>query len=129
MKTQMELWVKDCQNSNVIPIPTTVIPVTRLHSFKKIIIDLMKSRKALQYGNPFKHHRNKAIIEYNDWIKDYCRQNGLICLDLEAALHYSKKNRFLREDYSRLDGLHLNTKAYQVLDQHLIYSLGTINWE
>ena len=129
MMSLMEQWVQECKNKNVIPIPATVIPVTRLHSLKKIIIDIIKSRRLLHHGNPFKHNRNKAILEYNDWLKDYCCQNGLIYLDLEEALHYSKKNRFLREDFSRIDGLHLNNKAYQVLDPCLIHSLDRIKWE
>lgn len=129
LKRLMALWINECQKENVMPIPTTVVPVTRLHSFKKILIDIIKRRKFFQQGNLFKHNRNKAVLDYNDWIRDYCEQNGLSYLDLEAAVRYSEKNRFLREDLAGVDGLHLNNKAYQILDQIVIPTLEMVAWE
>jgi hypothetical protein len=43
-------------------------------------------------------------------------------------VRYSEKNRFLREDLARLDGLHINAKAYTILDQIVISALKTVNW-
>lgn len=123
----MTQWIKECQEENVIPIPTTVVPVTRLHPFKKFMIDIMKGRNLLKGGNPFKNRRSKAILEFNDWIRMYCKNWGLSVLDLEAALCFSEKNRFLREDLARVDGLHLNRKAYKILDQIVIPTLETVN--
>lgn len=124
----MRLWIEECQANDIIPIPTTVVPVTRLHPFKKFLIDIMKRRNPFKYGNPFQSKRNKSILEYNDWIRFYCKENGLVFLDLEATTRYSKQNRYLREDFSKIDGLHLNKKAYRYLDNMVIRTLKTVNW-
>jgi len=128
-KSMMEQWIRECFESGTIPIPSTAIPVTKLHSFKKIMIDIIKLRNPLKFGNPFKHKRNAAILEYNDWIRKYCRDHELACLDLEAAMRYSERNRYLREDFARADGLHINRKAYNILDQIVIPALEKVNWE
>jgi hypothetical protein len=125
----MEGWVRRCQESGVVPIPTTVVPVTRLHPLKKFIIDILKLRNPFKMGNPFQNRRNRSILVYNDWIKGYCQAKGLVCLDLEAAVRYSETNRFLREDLARLDGLHLNRKAYKLLDEIVFPLLDKVNWK
>ena len=66
------------------------------------------------------------IIEYNDWIKSYTEKENIPCLDLEAALRISSNDRALRHDLAAPDGLHLNKKAYTVLDQWLLDNLGII---
>ncbi|MHA1291998.1 MAG: hypothetical protein ACTSQJ_04950 [Promethearchaeota archaeon] len=128
-KNLIKKWIVECQEKGIIPIPTTVVPVTRLHALKKFIIDITKGRDPFIYGNPFNNNRNKAIIEYNNWIRSYCKQHRLHFLDLEEALRYSEKNRYLREDLARLDGLHLNCKAYEILDKIVIPCLEKINWK
>jgi hypothetical protein len=128
-KKWMKQWINECQNASIIPIPATVVPVTRLHSFKLILIDLIRGRNPIHSGNPFCHPRNTAIITYNDWIRNYCKQNRLPCLDLEAALRYSEDNRYLREDFAKVDGLHINSKAYKILDQVVVPTLKTVDWE
>ena len=128
-KDLMMKWISDCIEADVVPIPATVVPVTRLHSFKQIMIDVLKRRNPFRYGNPFTQKRNRAILAYNDWIREYCNQKGLALLDLEAAVRYSEKNRYLREDFAKIDGLHLNNKAYKVLDQIVIPTLRMVDDE
>jgi hypothetical protein len=119
-KSLIKEWIEECLKADITPIPATVAPVTRLHSFKKIAIDVLRGRKPFRQGNPFKYLRNKSILEFNDWLREYCKNMGLSVLDLEAALRYSEDNRFLKENLSRIDGLHLNRKAYGILDQIVI---------
>ena len=126
-KDLMMRWINECIEADIVPIPATVVPVTRLHSFKQMLIDVIKGRNPLRSGNPFAQKRNRAIIAYNDWIRMYCSQKGLALLDLEEAVRYSKKNRYLRENFAKIDGLHLNSKAYKVLDQIVIPTLSTID--
>ena len=78
----MKQWITDCNKAGVIPIPTTVVPVTKLHSLKKFGIDILKLRNPFKLGNPFKNKRQKAILKYNDWIRMYCGENSLALLDL-----------------------------------------------
>lgn len=125
----MEQWVELCRQEGVVPVPATVVPVTRLHAFKKILIDIIKGRNPLKDGNPFAHNRNRVILRFNDWIREFAEQKGLAVLDLEKAVRYSESNRFLKENLSRLDGLHLNSKAYRKLDRMVIPVLENIDPE
>ena len=127
-KNLMKGWISDCQQRGVVPIPTTVVPVTRLHSIKKFMIDILKRRNPFGFGGPLNTRRNRAILEYNDWLRTYCREKGLAVLDLESAVRYGAKNRFLRESLARIDGLHLNRKAYVRLDQMVLPALEKVSW-
>ncbi len=124
----MKKWVEDCLEAGVIPIPATVVPVTRLHSFKKFGIDILKLRNPFRSGIPFSQRRQKAIQEYNDWLRAYCREKGLAVLDLEKALNKGAKNRYLRSRFAKIDGLHLNKKGYKVLDEQVLPVLGKVDW-
>jgi len=128
-KDLIKNWINTCIESDVIPIPATVVPVTRLHPFKKVPIDIIRGRNPFKADNPFKSKKNPKILEYNDWIRIYSKQKGLSVLDLEAAVRYSEENRYLREDLARIDGLHINSKAYKILDKIVIPILITIHWE
>jgi len=127
-KSLMEQWITDCYKAGVSPIPTTVVPVTKLHSLKKFGIDILKLRNPFKLGNPFKNKRQKAILEYNDWIRTYCAENGLVLLDLEQAVHKSEKNRYLKSGLAKIDGLHLNKKGYKTLDKIVMPTLENVNW-
>ncbi len=127
-KTLMIGWIRECREAGIVPIPTTVVPVTLFHAYKKFGIDILKLRNPFRYGIPFAQRRLKAILAYNDWIRDYCLQSGLVLLDLEAALRKSPKNRSLRSGLARVDGLHLKPKAYVYLDGILPPLLEKIPW-
>ena len=128
-KSLMEHWITDCYKAGVIPIPTTVVPVTKLHSLKKFGIDILKLRNPFKLGSPFKNKRQKAILEYNDWIRMYCAENVLALLDLEKAVRKSEKNRYIKSGLAKIDGLHLNKKGYRTLDKIVIPTLEKVNWE
>jgi hypothetical protein len=115
-KNLMNEWVTKCRKKGIIPVPTTIVPVTRLHSFKKFMIDIVKGRNPFKQGNPLEHKRNQTILAYNDWLKGFVEEQGLAVLDLEAAVRYSEENRFLRENLAKVDGLHINSVAYKSLD-------------
>jgi hypothetical protein len=116
-------WIDSCRKEGVIPVPATVVPVTRLHSFKMILIDIIKGRNPFKRGNPLAHKRNASICAYNDWIRKFAAKEGLAVLDMEAAVRYSVENRFLREDFAKIDGLHINSMAYESLDWIVIPAL------
>lgn len=111
----MKRWIKQCQDRGVVPIPTTVAPVTRSHDerfktynpFKRIVKRIL--------GISMKT-RMQRIIEYNDWVQDYSKEQGLTLLDLEAPLRISETERRLRNSLTKGDGLHLNAEAYRLLD-------------
>jgi len=127
-KALMKKWVEACRDAGVIPIPATVVPVTRLHPFQKFLIDIVKGRNPCRFGNPFSGLRARSIFAYNDWLRSYAAEAGMVVLDLEAALRYSQNNRFLRQDLSRLDGLHINSRAYRILDRVVLETLDRVDW-
>ena len=106
-------WVVQCRKAGVVLIPTTVVPVIRDYSFKTQLKDLIKR----VIGRPTSSWGLTEIIKYNDWIKSYAQKEGLVVLDLEDPVHTSKEDRSLRLDLHSGDGLHLNEKAYKLLDQ------------
>jgi len=99
-------WVSLCRNNGVIPILTTVVPIDP--------------------GNPSNSGISQldSILDYNDWIKQYCSSENISVLDLEAALRINDGDRSLNPVYDSGDGLHPNDLAYtEKLDNILIPAL------
>jgi lysophospholipase L1-like esterase len=115
----MKGWIKECRDAGVIPVPTTVVPVVRQQSF------MSRMKDAVKYvlGRPTSGMQLERITQYNDWIRSYAASEKLTVLDLEAALRTSSADRSLRTDLHSGDGLHLNAKAYALLDQIVIPTL------
>lgn len=98
-------WVNLCRDNGVIPVLTTVVPID-------------PSNPGNQEG------QLESILEFNDWIRNYCVSENLSYLDLEAALRVSEDNRTLNPAYDSGDGLHPNDLAYtERLDHILIPAL------
>lgn len=93
-------WISRCLSNGVKPVLATVVPVTEGHS-------------------KIKSGRLQAILEYNDWLKAYAKEAGIALLDLESALRIGEENRSLNPELTSGDGLHLNKKAYNILDKLL----------
>ena len=106
-------WVRECKKSGVVPVLTTVVPVTKATDLKSSLKDFIKPL----LGKANTSARLEALLQYNDWIKVYAKQEGLTVLDLEAPLRVSETDRRLRADLHSGDGLHLNAKGYALLDQ------------
>jgi hypothetical protein len=115
----MKGWVKECKKAGVVPVPTTVVPVTKATDLKSNLKDLIKPL----LGKANTSQRLESLLQYNDWIKVYAKQEGLTVLDLEATLRISETDRRLRADLHSGDGLHLNAQAYGMLDKIVIPTL------
>ena len=99
-------WVNLCRAQGVSPVLTTVVPIDP--------------------HNPSNSGQSQlnSILDFNDWIKQYCSNENISVIDLEKALHTSKTNRSLNPAYDSGDGLHLNERAYsEKLDNILIPAL------
>jgi lysophospholipase L1-like esterase len=57
----------------------------------------------------------------NSLIKEYCKKNHIICVDLFSALSYPKTER-LREEFTS-DGLHLSKEGYEVMGETIYKEL------
>ncbi|MBN1298226.1 MAG: SGNH/GDSL hydrolase family protein, partial [Actinobacteria bacterium] len=98
-------WVNFCRGQAVIPVLTTVVP-----------IDPNNPSNAQQQLD--------SILQYNDWIRQYCQSEKISVLDLEQAVRVSDSDRSLDPAYDSGDGLHLNESAYsEKLDNILIPAL------
>ena len=119
----MKGWVTQCKQAGVIPIPTTVVPMIRDLPLKTRVKDLIKWVIGRSTQGSIHTSRLTGILQYNDWIKSYPLKEGLVVLDLETPLHVSNEDRSLRLDLHSGDGLHLNEKAYALLDKIVIPTL------
>ena len=115
----MKRWIRQCQEAKIIPNPTTVVPVIKDMSLKTKIKDYIKR----YVGKSPNTSRLTGILQYNDWIKSYAQKEGLTVLDLETPLRTSNKDRSLRIDFHSGDGLHLNSRAYTLLDSIVLPTL------
>ncbi len=115
----MKGWVKECKNAKVVPVLTTVVPVTKPTGLKAMAKDLVKPL----FGKANTTARLESLLQYNDWIRAYAKQEGLTVLDLEETLRISETDRRLRADLQSGDGLHLNAQAYALLDRIVIPTL------
>lgn len=115
----MKSWVKDCRDAGVIPVPTAVVPVIR----RQDMMTKMKDAVKHLLGRPTSGMQLETITQYNNWIRSYAASEKLTVLDLEAALRVSDEDRSLRTDLHSGDGLHLNPKAYRLLDPIVVPAL------
>lgn len=97
-KDLLKVWVKMIRDKKIEAVLATVVPVTREQAEKE-------------------PEKIGAIRKYNDWIREYANKENLLLLDLEYVVRTDDNNRFLKEEYSSGDGLHLNQKAYDMLDR------------
>lgn len=96
-KELMKKWVGMIRGANKEVMLATVAPVT-------------ETRAAKQKG------KIESIREFNDWIRQYAKDENITVIDLEAALRKDPQTRFLRDELTSGDGTHLNKKAYDILD-------------
>lgn len=109
-KSLVPKWVASIKASGRKPAVATVVPVTSEHAKNK-------------------PGRIEAIRAYNDWIREFAATEKLPLVDLEAALREDSKGRLLKAEYTSGDGLHLNRKAYDVLDKTLLNAVMNIAGE
>lgn len=116
-------WIEKCKKNDIIPILATVVPITEKMPLwpktKRMIKKYILRKKIYSYN---RNIRQQGINEYNDWVLDYADKNALTVLDLESVLRISRSNRYLVKGLST-DGLHLNKKAYEMLDRVVIETL------
>ena len=68
------------------------------------------------------------MIAFNDWIREYAAEEGLVVVDLEAAVRTSDTDRHLNGRYATRDGMHLNSRAYERLDRIVVPALSKIEF-
>ena len=100
-KELMEKWVKRIKDAKIEVWLATAVPVT-------------ETRAGKQAG------KIEGIRAFNDWLREYAKQENITLLDLEAALRKDAEARFLKDEFTSGDGTHLNKEAYDILDNVLL---------
>ena len=122
MKDYIVEWVGWCREADVIPMVTTVVPVVKSFPLRIFIYNLFHGKWGYPKGT------FESIIAFNDWIKEYAAEGGLVVVDLEGAVRTSATDRHLNGRYAFRDGLHLNAKAYRELDKIVIPALSEVKF-
>lgn len=126
LKQMASKWIDQCIEKNVVPILATVVPITEemptWSKIKRLIKKYVFRKKIPPY---YRNIRLDGICDYNDWVRSYAKETGLTILDFESSLRISDENRYLNPEFTT-DGLHINEKAYDVLDKITIQALAKL---
>jgi hypothetical protein len=101
-------WGRELKQKGIQPFFATTVPVTAQRDHKA-------------------PGRQKSLEEFNDFIRQYGKQEGLSVIDLEKALRCSTTDRHLKDNYAQEDGTHLVDKAYQEALDPLVFPELRIN--
>jgi len=122
LKPMIKDWVADCHEAGVVPALATVVPVVWSFPLRIFIYNLVKGKWGWPKGTI------EAVTAFNDWIREYAAQEGLVVVDLEAAVRTSDTDRHLNGRYATRDGMHLNAKAYRQLDSKIVQAVSKIEF-
>lgn len=103
-------WVGQLRAAGIRPVLVTTAPIAEPEGV------IVRAKVAIKHllGRP---EVQTDLAAYNDWLRQYARQEGLPVFDLEAVLRISGDNRYLRKNYDSGDGLHLSDAAYRDMDR------------
>lgn len=90
------------QGIDAIPVPATTLPIDP------------------GYGSCTQAQLDD-IIEYNEWIRNYCSTNGLVCMEYYDQI--ADEDGQLPYEYHVGDGLHLNEAGYTALSPIVVPTL------
>ncbi len=122
LKPMIKGWVGECREAGVVPALATVVPVVWSFPLRIFIYNLSKGKWGWPKGT------FAAVTAFNDWIREYAASEGLVVVDLEAALRTSETDRHLSGRYAIRDGMHLNAKGYGQLDSMLVPAVSRIEF-
>lgn len=120
IKALIKGWVGECRDKEIVPVLATVVPVVRFFPLRIFLLNLFHGKWR------YPKDPSEAINEFNDWVRDYAREEDLVVLDLAAAL--SSGSGYLRFGFARRDGFHINEKAYRELDKIMIPTMNRVEF-
>lgn len=106
---QIISWVEQLRAAGIQPVLVTTAPRGEPGGF----IERTKGTFKRLLGRPT---AMDGVIAFNDWLKQYGRQQNLPVFDLEAVLRNSS-NRWMNPEYDSGDRLHVNKQAYDAMDR------------
>lgn len=103
-------WIQQIKSGGVTPVIATTVPPAAPNGFWQ------QTKESIKIHILGRQSQYEQIAQFNDWLRQEARQEGVMILDLEVALRRSATDRSMNDSYDAGDGTHLNGKAYQLLD-------------
>ena len=111
-----ERWMLQIKSSGITPVVATTIVPAQSQGLMQDIKDFIKVNlqgKDSQYDQ---------IVLFNMWLRDWSQKNSVQVLDLAKALQIDETNFHMADKYNSGDGIHVNSIAYEYLDE-LLYKM------
>ena len=107
------------RKNGVIPIVATELTIfggkTYIEKIKTVLLEKVVGKES------YRAYVNKHVLQVNEWMKSYAREERIMILDLHQAL--SGKNGIRKEEYTTPDGTHISTDGYKKLTQYANHAL------
>lgn len=117
-KTSYRAMVSMARKNRIRPILGTELTVFGRKDFiskVKNLIDYTRNKEL------YRDYINKHVIEMNEWLKGYAREEKILILDFHRVL--SGKDGIRKEEYTASDGAHISPEGYQKLNIYLNQTL------
>jgi len=103
-------WIEALQQAGIRPVLATIVPVAKPRSISA------RGREWIRENILRRESRIEQVLSYNEWVRKFSRDRGLVALDLEQAVRVSERDRYMRPDVDMGDRIHLNERGYILLD-------------
>ena len=98
------------RDNGIMPILSTEVTIRGKDSLAEKVATLtgrLFGKKSYQF------YVNQHVLEINQWLKNYAKQNGLLLLDLQPII--SDEHNVRKKEYATKDGTHISFKGYEKL--------------
>jgi lysophospholipase L1-like esterase len=109
-KKSFKEMVKLSQENGIIPILATEVTIRPKEGWKETIagwVGWLMGKKSYQ------DYINQQVLDMNQWLKNYAKENNLLILDLQPVI--SGKHGKRMKEYATNDGSHISKKGYERL--------------
>lgn len=113
-KESLTAMVERARKAGIVPILATEVTVRGKEGWKEGIAAFTGKMLGKE---SYQDYVNKHVRNVNQWIKEKAAAEGILLMDIHAALSDSKGERV--KEYSKPDGSHISEEGYHRLTQFL----------
>jgi lysophospholipase L1-like esterase len=118
-RTNFKAMVNLSRKNGVIPILATELTIfgckTYIEKIKTFLLEKVIGKES------YRAYVNKHVLQVNEWLKSYAREERLMIVDFNRAL--SGKDSVRKEKYTTPDGTHISSEGYQELTRYIKQAL------
>lgn len=111
-KESLSAMVELARKAGIVPILATEVTVRGKEGWKEGIAAFTGKMLGKE---SYQDYVNKHVRNINQWIKEEAAKDGILLMDIHAALSDSKGERV--KEYAKPDGSHISEAGYRVLTQ------------